>query len=135
MNNLTDLTIFFLTDLWINNNFTEENLYEYVTDDFTYESPFTDKTGKEWVFDHSKNIKYGFSDISIEFKEIFEKENKTATLVKFSGIHFNSMMGIEPSFKNILVDFFIYLEFEGKRVKTMKTIYDLLEIKNQLIRK
>ena len=111
------------------------NIFELITEDFTYESPITDKQNFEWFAEYSRSIKTSFSDLKVDVKKIFAEGNSVCVFFDVTATHIGEIFSIKPSGKTIKFEVVTFLDFEDDLVKVMKSVFDAFDLKNQLIRK
>ena len=111
------------------------NIFELVTEDFTYESPITDKQNFDWFAEYVRTIKASFSNLKIEVKKIFRDENSVCVFYDVIADHIGEIFNIQPSGKTIKFEVVTFLDFEEDLVNEMKSVFDAFDLKNQLIRK
>lgn len=131
MHDYRQLAMEFLKQTWCENKC---NVPNWVTDDFLYESPITNARGVDWYKQFVESIKVGFSDIEIRFKQVYSRDNTAAAYYQFEATHSGIVAGIPANYNKIIIEAFAYFEFEEEKVRYQRVIYDVLELKNLMMK-
>lgn len=133
MSKRTDIAIDFITKFWLDyNNEDITEITKFTTEDFRYESPFTDKVNLDWYDNLNQAIKISFSEITLTIKDIFENETKVCLVVNFTAKNTGPIMGHAASNKWVDFDFVDIFEFNDDKICYLRSLYDVTELKHQV---
>lgn len=133
MSKFSDIAVDFVTKFWLDyNNDDVKEITKYITDDFQYESPFTDKTSMEWYNNLNQSLKISFTEISLTIKDVFENETKVCLVINFKAKNTGVLLGLPASNRWVDFDFVDILEFNEGKISSLKSLYDVNDLKHQV---
>lgn len=106
---------------------------EFIAEDFRLVDPIVGEIrGREDLEDYYREMAEGFSDGRIDADDVIVEGDRVAVRWTVSGTHDGTMMGVEPTGKEITISGVDVDRVEDGRIVEMLTYYDGLGFMNQL---
>lgn len=106
---------------------------EFIAEDFRLVDPIVGEIrGREDLEDYYREMAEGFSDGRIDADDVIVEGDRVAVRWTVSGTHDGTMMGVEPTGKEITISGVDVDRIEDGRIVEMLTYYDGLGFMNQL---
>lgn len=106
---------------------------EFIAEDFRLIDPIIGEIrGREDLEDYYREMAEGFSDARVDVDDVIAEGDRVAVRWTVSGTHDGTMMGVEPTGKEITISGVDVDRVEDGKIVEMLTYYDGLGFMNQL---